>query len=112
MNAALWNLINWLGWYYWLPFIFVAVHNVYLLSCLSAPATALGRAARTFAWLAHIPLLFAPFFNVMGSLALPLMLVANNLLYRQLRQACVAAKPSANGEHLSRQILNTLVAKP
>lgn len=110
MNAALWSIINELGWFYWMPFIFLAGRNLYLLSRLAAPATSLGRAARTFAWLAHLPLLFAPWFNVMGSLALPLMLVANNLLYRQLREACEAAIRSPNGRHRARRILSSLVA--
>lgn len=111
MNGALWNIINELGWYYWAPFILLAIRNVYVLSRLSAPTSALGRAARTFAWLAHLPLLFAPWFNVMGSIALPLMLVANNLLYRQLREACQTAAPSANGAHRGRRILQSLVAR-
>ena len=110
MNAGLWDLINWLGWYYWLPFIFVAVWNIYLLSQLAAPVTALGRAARTFAWLAHIPLLFSPWFNVMGSIALPVMLVANNLLYHQLRAAC-QANPESNDKDRATRILSSLVAK-
>lgn len=112
MNEKIWEILNLLGWYYWVPFILLAARNLYLLSRLSAPATSLGRAARTFAWLAHLPLLFAPWFNVMGSLALPLTLVANNLLYRQLREACEAAIPSPNGTHRVRQILSSIVAKP
>lgn len=83
-NAELWNLISKLGWVYWGPCVVIALENIIILTILPTPGTTLGRAARTMAWLAHLPMLFSPWFNVLGSVALPLLLIASNVLYVHL----------------------------
>ncbi len=113
MNAILWDYINSWGWAFWLPCVLVAIKNLFLLSSLDAPVTGLGRAARVFAWLAHIAMVFAPAMNVMGCLALPLMLIANNLLYVQVMMACRASKGLAVPRDISfaQRVLSSIVAK-
>jgi hypothetical protein len=87
-NTWLWDIVNTAGWWWWGPCVVIAVKNMVILSGLNAPVTGLGRTARVFAWMAHIPMLFSLQFNAMGCIALPLMLVANNVLYIQLWLAC------------------------
>ncbi len=113
MNNWLWENINALGWIFWMPCVLVAIKNLFLLSSLDAPSTHLGRAARVFAWLAHIAMMFAPAMNVMGCIALPLMLIANNLLYVQVMMACRAAKGQAIPRDVSfaQRVLSSIVAK-
>ena len=111
MNAFLWHLIDGMGWWWWGPCIVLAGRNLYLLACLSAPATTIGRAARTFAWLAHLPMLFVPWFNSLGCIALPLLLAASNLLYEQLRGACLSQPTSTNHPHRARRILESMFAR-
>lgn len=111
MNEALWDFLNWAGWWYWIPAILLSLRNLYLLSMLSAPGTGLGRAARVFAWLAHLPMIFTPAFNALGSFALPLMLVANNLLYHQLRDVSDAAAPSPTVGYGASRMLSSMVDK-
>ena len=111
MNAWLWHVINGAGWWWWGPCIVLAARNLYLLTTLSAPTTTIGRAARTFAWLAHLPMLFVPWFNALGCVSLPLLLAASNLLYEQLRAACLSQPPSPNRGHRSRRILDSLFAR-
>lgn len=114
MNALIWHYIDSWGWAFWLPCVLVAIKNLFLLASLDAPVTGLGRAARVFAWLAHIAMMFAPAMNSMGCLALPLMLVANNLLYVQVMMACREAKGQEIPRDVSfaQRVLSSIVQKP
>jgi len=111
-NAWLWEIINTAGWWWWAPCVVIAIKNMVWLSLLNAPVTGMGRIARTLAWLAHIPMMFAPFFNAMGSLSLPLLLIANNILYIQLWLACrdQKAKMQINPKYGAAAVLRTMVA--
>jgi hypothetical protein len=110
-NTLIWETINAWGWWYWSFAIFLSIKNLILLSLLGAPATHLGRAARVAAWIAHIPMLFTPAFNSLGMIALPLMVLANNLLYFQHYLACRDARknPSPNAAFGARKILQSMV---
>lgn len=114
MNDLIWSFINSWGWAFWFPCVLVAIKNLFLLASLAAPTTRLGRAARVFAWLAHIAMMFAPAMNSMGCIALPLMLIANNLLYVQVMMACRAAKgePVPRDVSFAQRVLSSIVQKP
>jgi len=111
-NEWLWSVINDAGWGWWIPCWLLAIKNMVWLSMLTAPVTGIGRAARTFAWLAHIPMAFIPLYNALGCVALPLMLIANNILYIQLWLACreQRKRQSPNLRHGARRVLQSIVA--
>lgn len=113
MNGMIWTYINAWGWAFWLPCVLIAGKNLIVLASLDAPTSHLGRAARVFAWLGHIPMLFAPAMNSMGCLALPLMLVANNLLYVQIQIECRRARGEAPSRDISfaQRVLSSIVQK-
>lgn len=113
MNALLWQYINSWGWAFWLPCILIAAKNLIVLATLDAPTSSLGRAARVFAWLAHIPMLFCYWFNALGCIALALMLIANNLLYVQIQIECRKARGEAPSRDISfaQRVLSSIVQK-
>lgn len=111
MNDALWQFINALGWAYWMPFVLLAGANMALLAMMSAPATSLGRTARVCAWVAHLPMLFTPWLNALGCIALPLLLIASNILYLQLYLACRGGIMSVNRKFWSEKVLHSMVQK-
>ena len=112
LNQFIWDIVNAAGWWWWIPCWALSIKNMIWLANLSAPATFIGRVARTFAWLAHIPMGFLPLMNSMGLIALPLMLIANNILYIQLWLACRAQRgqPVLNAGHMARRVLQSMVA--
>lgn len=113
MNDLIWTYITAWGWVYWTPCVLVAIRNLFLLASLDAPTTHLGRSARVFAWLAHLAMMFSPAMNSLGCVALPLMLIANNLLYEQIRASCRArAEALAHDTPLAQRVLSTIVQKP
>lgn len=113
MNAVIWDIINSWGWAFWLPCVLVAAKNLLVLASLDAPTSNLGRAARVFAWLAHIPMVFCIKFNALGCIALPLMLIANNLLYVQIQIECRKARGEAPARDTSfaQWVLSSIVQK-
>lgn len=111
-NAWLWDLVNTAGWWWWAPCWLLAIKNMIWLANLTAPVTFIGRLARTFAWISHIPMAFIPLFNALGTVALPLMLVANNILYIQLWLACREQRDTikSHPRHGVRRVLHAMVA--
>ena len=119
MNAILWHAVNSLGWIWWFPPCVLAAINLGLLSRLNAPVTRLGRVARVFAWVAHVPMLFVGLsvigywwigttpLNSLGLIALPLMIVGNTLFYTQLFLACrvVNKQATPNHRHWAQKVL-------
>jgi hypothetical protein len=123
-NDFLWNAVNDAGWWWWGPCIIIAIKNLVILANLSAPITTIGRIARGFAWMAHIPLAFVGIvaviadltdipvsLNGLGPFSMPLLLIANNALYIQLWLACREQKRNAspNKAYGVQRILNKMV---
>jgi len=111
-NSFLWGVIDAAGWWWWIPCWLLAIKNMIWLSLLNAPVTGIGRAARTFAWLAHIPMGFIPLYNALGCVALPLLLVASNILYIQLWLSCREQRKLLNThpKYGARRVLQSMVA--
>lgn len=108
MNDWLWTHINGLGWIYWAPWVALSLKNLILLGTMGAPERGIDRVQRTFAWLAHITMLFTPFFNALGCVALPLLLIANNTMYIKMY---FDRHPVKSGEPVGQRMLNSVVAK-
>ena len=108
-NAVLWHFVSGLGWWWWGIWVIVAFDNLRQLSHMGGAVSTTGRWARVLTWIGHLAMLFSPFMNSLGMIALPLILLSNNLYYRQLREACERAAPSPNQPYRSRNILGVLV---
>jgi hypothetical protein len=114
LNSAAWHLLNsWGWWYWWLPF-FLSIVMAFLLMTLDGPFTNLGRYIRVLTWFAMVPMWFSPWFNVLGAIAQPLIMLAFCSVVGQMAWDCHKKRrvrkalrnpPASTAE----KIVNTLV---
>lgn len=109
MNDFLWREINYLGWIFWTPWVMLSIKNLILLSTLGAPQRGIDRVQRTFAWLAHIAMIFTPWMNALGCVALPLCLIANNTDY--IKRYFEHRLPVDEDASIGKRMLTSIVAK-
>jgi len=68
--------IDWLGWFWWGPTVVLAAYNLGVLYVLDAPASLGARMARVFMILACVLMVGVPWYNSLGMIALPVLIVS------------------------------------
>lgn len=90
-NEALWDLVNHLGWWFWMPFVGYGVYSINLMYRLAPATSMLGRSARVIWTAAFLCMIFTPMFNGLGPYAFHLVSIGTCILMKQTYDACKAA---------------------
>jgi hypothetical protein len=96
-NHFLWDILDKMGWLFWLPFVGYGIGGLILMYKLAPAATALGRLIRVIFSAAFMAMIFTPTFNGLGPYIFHAVTVGMLLTIYQLYLGCKAAgliKPS------------------
>ena len=115
LNGVAWDLINSLGWWYWwIPFA-LSIVMALLLMTLDGPWSAVGRYIRVFTWFSMAPLWFSPWFNVLGAIAQPLVMIAFCSVVGQMAWECHKKRRVRNAlrspQSATEKVIQTLVMR-
>lgn len=112
-NDALWRVIDWCGWAWWLPFVAYAVYGLNKMYRLAPAETAIGRWIRVLFTMGFLCLFFVPIFNGLGPVGFHLLAIGLCLWLRQTHAACIKAgkiKPSTKNTLVGR-LADRMMAK-
>lgn len=76
LNDLVWTMVSQLGWWWWGPTVVIAAYNLVVVYALDAPLSLGARIARVFAILSCILMICTPWYNSLGTVALPTLLVS------------------------------------